>query len=771
VRIDTDLLNRVVRENIETLCRHFFPAGVKKNGEWLIADISGEKGESLGICLRPDKAGLWLDRANGESGTFIKLLKVNRSLKFPEAAKQISGCIGVNFEVSGTNGNTVHSAQSTRFDWSELDKLSTAQKCMLADWRGYSPGFVDWLDSSEVIRIYDHNNWATPIITGTTVAGCHYRPLIAANGEKVDWLVEPSSKHGGPGMLPLVIGDLNKAFECHVFESTWDMLAACDKLRIHEDEGSSALCTRGSSNGKQASQIPEKTKVYAWMQNDAAAETWFDKLRVTLRNPFYRVDVPKKFKDLNDWIRDGAIAADLSNAVLAAKLIEVNPSNTPPNKAEEYPVINWPEHSSGDLSGRYVGQKVVYPPDSILEDYMDFVRFECESADAFILGSILPVCGALLARRVRFPWGSTVKFPNIFAMLAGAPGDRKSSAIELADNIAKECLTSKAFLPRSFSPETLFDEYDINKEGRADKIWICDDANIVLTDWRQTGNGERVASRFLSLYDCGALTESFRRNKDKNQPETKRVIDQTSTSVVFGATFSQACFQGQAIRAGIARRFQFYVAEGHGRLIEIPDETENHDIVVKFSVLSGFSAKMGFSPEAEKLWREFQRDNRERIKAVDIRNEAESHRLSSEPIQVLKVAMIFQSCVCAKQHTTLSLISKDVLTLAIEHLAANLDAASFLDSIADRESCRNNAEILLAKIRNDFRAESCNGSIFLRRNDITCKYAPHSGRQGAWTPNDIFFKFLQILVRQGDAVLHEKRGKLEIYAFRNSDDQ
>src|ERR1700681_1152359 len=96
------------------------------------------------------------------------------------------------------------------------------------------------------------------------------------------------------------------------------------------------------------------------------------------------------------------------------------------------PDIDWEDVSPNAPGSRYTGHKAIYPPDSILEDYMDYVRVECESADAFIIGSILPICAAQLGRNVRFPWGSNVRFPNLFSMLAGPAGDRKSSAIEIA---------------------------------------------------------------------------------------------------------------------------------------------------------------------------------------------------------------------------------------------------------------------------------------------------------------------------------------------------
>src|SRR4029077_19410556 len=99
--------------------------------------------------------------------------------------------------------------------------------------------------------------------------------------------------------------------------------------------------------------------------------------------------------------------------------------------------------------------------------------------------------------------------------------------------------------------------------------------------------------RFLSLYDCGGLTENFRRNKEKNQPVTKRTIAQTSTSIVFGGTFNVACFQGQSVRAGIARRFIFYVAEGFRKTIHIPELRDKGEFAVlseEFSRLTGFSS-------------------------------------------------------------------------------------------------------------------------------------------------------------------------------------
>lgn len=96
--IDADLLHRLVTENTETLCRHFFSEGKKVRHEWRIADTSGASGQSLGIELCGPKAGLWYDHATGEGGTFVKLLMENQGVKFTEAARLIGSFLGSKVE-------------------------------------------------------------------------------------------------------------------------------------------------------------------------------------------------------------------------------------------------------------------------------------------------------------------------------------------------------------------------------------------------------------------------------------------------------------------------------------------------------------------------------------------------------------------------------------------------------------------------------------------------------------------------------------------------
>jgi hypothetical protein len=425
-------------------------------------------------------------------------------------------------------------------------------------------------------------------------------------------------------------------------------------------------------------------------------------------------------------------------------------------------------------------QKVVYPEDSIIADCAKLAREHEESADPFIIGSILPVCGALLGRRVWFQWGERQKFPNCFNMLAGNPGVRKSSVIDLAEMVARRVLPESAFFPNSFSPETLFDEFSEADGGRPDKLWIVDDANAVLTDWRKAVNGERTATRFLELYDCHGISDHFRRNKDGDAGR-RRGISQTSTSILFGATFNIACFQGQTLRAGLPRRFLYYVAENPGRLVVRParkNYLELDALARGFKELEKISGEMDFSQRAALLWEKYQRANRDEISQTDLLLDAKLSRLSSAPMQTLSVAMIFEAAGWAKTANSplfrggipwRNIIEERTLNDAIEHVNGCLEAAEFLDSIANKAHIAAEAEILLAHVRRDFLRRDwpdCPDYVFANRTELTRRYCANSGRAGSWKPDDLYLRFIPHLERRGEACLLQKRGKQEWFAFR-----
>jgi hypothetical protein len=344
--------------------------------------------------------------------------------------------------------------------------------------------------------------------------------------------------------------------------------------------------------------------------------------------------MPSEHKDANDWTRAGATAEEIFAAMQAAEPIllpivnsisalpkqnndeSAAPNASPPDEIAELVELARAAFAQGAAtsatSTNPAGdntQPAIFPADSILADWMHFAQAQEESANAFLISSILPVCAAMLGRRVWFQCGARRKYTNLFVMLTGKPGDRKSSRILLAENIARLVLPENAFLPASFNPEAMFNEYAEETGGLPDKLWIVDDANATLKDWQKSVNGERVATRFLELYDSKSLSESFQRNrKETANRQARRTIPQTSTSLLFGATFNIAAFQGQEVRAGMSRRFLYYIAERHGRLIVRPgvnDDLAFTALAEGFTELLTPSGEMDFSPEAATIWGDY----------------------------------------------------------------------------------------------------------------------------------------------------------------------
>jgi AAA domain len=343
--INTNKLNAVLRDNIRELCEHFFPNGKVIGDDWAIGNTDGEPGDSLRIGLT--QCGIWQDFATGLGGDFPQLIQVSCGVLFPQAAVMIGSVVRVDLEeiaATGTYGRasqrTSPQAQPVRgsapFDWnsSDFEDLSDYQKDMLSKWRGYTPEFVQYLSEEHLIKVYQGDKWAFPVaMPDNKIHGTHWR--LMSSGEKVDWQFEPSVKIGGPGVQPFVIGDIDSANQIngqiHIFESQWDMLNACDKLSIHQTDGYAAFCTRGSSNTKFAATLPKVPELYAWMQNDAAGENWFNGIVAAVKRPVRRVEVPKEYKDLNDWVRDGyAGPEELLGAVKTARLVEPEEKEDPP---------------------------------------------------------------------------------------------------------------------------------------------------------------------------------------------------------------------------------------------------------------------------------------------------------------------------------------------------------------------------------------------------------------------------------------------------------
>ena len=209
------------------------------------------------------------------------------------------------------NGSRVKSKSA--FDWQKcVSDFSEADVQKLVTWRGLSVEFVRWLHAQSIVGIF---NGATAFANhgdDGKVVSCHVR-LASCK-----WKFEPT----GQRTAPLVFGDTKAAGFILAFESQWDAFTVMDKLGWHTGAGvpdTAIFCTRGSANGKLIrGQVNSDALIYAFTQNDTAAQTWLANIASNAGCKVLNVATPTPHKDANDWTRAGATNADLQSAMKTA---------------------------------------------------------------------------------------------------------------------------------------------------------------------------------------------------------------------------------------------------------------------------------------------------------------------------------------------------------------------------------------------------------------------------------------------------------------------
>jgi hypothetical protein len=202
----------------------------------------------------------------------------------------------------------VKQPEAQPFDWRACVEAFTDKHVeQIAEWRGYSPDFVNELRDKGQIGIYN-GLVAFPVHdrAGNVVA-VHYRLKDRS------WRYYPQ----GATVRPLVIGELVAGERVQCFESTWDGLDYLDKSG--EREG--VVITRGAGNAKLVEVVPSNCPLYVWTQNDEPGQEWERTTGANFKGTVKRCKIPAPHKDLNDWTRAGATVDDLFAAMVNAEVI------------------------------------------------------------------------------------------------------------------------------------------------------------------------------------------------------------------------------------------------------------------------------------------------------------------------------------------------------------------------------------------------------------------------------------------------------------------
>jgi hypothetical protein len=417
-------------------------------------------------------------------------------------------------------------------------------------------------------------------------------------------------------------------------------------------------------------------------------------------------------------------------------------------------------------------QKCPYPTDSIIHEFVEQGRLVAESSDSMIVGCAVGVIAGLLGRNIWYQFGKKKKHPNIYAILSARPGERKSTIIDLAEELAKDVLfngnTEKHFLCDANSVQSLFDEFHDNP----DRVWIIDDGNPTLHEWATSIQGAGVSKQFLRSYDCKGMSENYRRNRTEENDSGKRTIEATSLSLIMGCTFSALRDHRIQAKDGLKRRFLNYTSSGPARTIYNPiepDETVWKHLVVKFQELCSqeINGPVTLSKEAEPTWEASQDANRKRIAETD--SEELASLLSEEPSHVLKIAMIFQAARHVVNEVPWNVISKETLELAIDHVRGCVDASESIESANRSEALEEIEDFVYCEVNeplNSYTRLIGTDAILVTKSELTRRFS-RQGNKSKIRTDDLYRKAIPSLIKKGLCAVHAKEGKKVTYRFKN----
>lgn len=404
------------------------------------------------------------------------------------------------------------------------------------------------------------------------------------------------------------------------------------------------------------------------------------------------------------------------------------------------------------------------PADSILANAIEFNRGVCEAPDSFTIAPLLCLAGRLLTPSCFWRFAG-IKYPNLFNFVVGPPGIRKSTAFQLAEELAKLTLSKTVLHEGSASDSALFERF----EAEPHMLQIEDEGNSLLEYWNRQGAGKELASRYLKLYDGKSWSQTFK-NQANGEGGAHRRIEVATLSFALGGTPNTAKFAGINNASGLRRRFGYYLALTPARRISWPDSQESVEVIAEsFRLLSSLAGDHRFDSEARILWGEIHTrisDEGEAITAIDAISEAKQAALSEAASRTLKLAGIFEACRWANTGEGDGVtVRAETLQIAFDHQLACLEAADELETLGRRAAIQEQADIVLAGIRTDSRFAAADGWHVLTRSELTSKFANNSGRTGSLTTLQLYTEIIPNLRGRRLCQLAEKSGRLERYMF------
>lgn len=309
--------------------------------------------------------------------------------------------------------------------------------------------------------------------------------------------------------------------------------------------------------------------------------------------------------------------------------------------------------------------------DDFISSYLAYTK-ETESPVTFHRWSCLSILGAWLGRRMSFQLGHFRISPNLYVMLMGQAGTRKTTAIKMATklirqagytNIAADKTTKEKFLldlageDASMKPEDILDAnlFGVSSDS-AEILVAADEFNNFI------GNGN---IEFLSLLGVLWDYDGVFQNRVKNSKSIE--IADPTVSIISGntATGFSLAFPVDSIGQGIFSRLILVHGETTGRKITFPEPPSPQDTSLMLEMLNIIratcigpaeltdSAKL-FLDKIYKTWKGIH----------DVRFESYSNRRFTH---LLKLCIIAAASRISKQITEADVVYANTILTHAEH--------------------------------------------------------------------------------------------------------
>jgi hypothetical protein len=244
-----------------------------------------------------------------------------------------------------------------------------------------------------------------------------------------------------------------------------------------------------------------------------------------------------------------------------------------------------------------------------LDSYLAYVE-DTESALIFKKWVGISVISSVLRRKVWLQFGRIQIYPNLFVVLVGPPGTRKTQAISFGKKLLEQ-LDDIRICPDATTKEALCktiaqSKLDCEIEGMSDIFVHCSvtaiNSEFETLMGKSKDNGKMVAF-LLELWDC----------PDRFTADTKHVGKDSITNAYFNllAASTQeslaSCLPKSATGNGLIARLLFCCADEKHKNVPIPNLTPEilklkESLIHDLAIISYISGKYDFTPEAREYW-------------------------------------------------------------------------------------------------------------------------------------------------------------------------